>query len=196
MTIHHVLIDYENVQPENVAQLQGHPVDVFVFVGANQAKIPFELASAVQSLGARGRYIKIAGSGRNALDFHIAYYLGELASADPTGTFYVVSKDKGFDPLLRHVQDRGATVRRLAALAELPLLQLSTDRPEDEKVAAIVKNLAGLGHSRPRKVKTLSNMINALFSKNLSDEELMRLIEMLSERGYVRTQNGRVSYNL
>lgn len=197
MTIrHYVLIDYENVQPKNLAVLKGHPVKIVVFVGTNQTKVPFELAAAIQSLGEHAEYLKISGSGRNALDFHIAFYLGELVERDRSGTFHVISKDTGFDPLIRHLKDRGIKATRSRDLAEMPFLQIPYEKPDDEKVSAIVKNLSGRGHSRPRKVKTLANTINALFSKNLSQEELDRLVELLRQRGYIRIKDGGVSYKL
>ena len=45
-----VLVDFENVQPRNLGVLQQHPFTVLVFVGANQSRIPFDLAEAMQSL--------------------------------------------------------------------------------------------------------------------------------------------------
>ena len=51
MVTNYVLIDFENVQPRNLEILSNHPFKVFVFVGASQAKIPFELAAAMQHLG-------------------------------------------------------------------------------------------------------------------------------------------------
>ena len=47
MKKNYVLIDYENVQPKNLGVLKGHDFKVMVFVGANQTKIPFELAEAL-----------------------------------------------------------------------------------------------------------------------------------------------------
>jgi hypothetical protein len=52
----------------------------------------------MQRLGEHARYVRIGGTGRNALDFHLAFYLGELVQRDPGGVFRVVSKDGGFDP--------------------------------------------------------------------------------------------------
>lgn len=37
----------------------------------------------MQALGEQAGYVEIAGSGPNALGFHIAYYIGELASKEP-----------------------------------------------------------------------------------------------------------------
>ena len=107
-----MLIDYENVQPKNLEILENHPFKVFVFVGANQVKVPFDLAVAMQSLGKGAKYIKISGNGPNALDFHIAYYIGELASQDPKGYFHIISKDTGFDPLIKHLKTKNIRVLR------------------------------------------------------------------------------------
>lgn len=63
-----VLIDYENVQPEAMSALVEEHFNVIVFVGANQAKVSFEVASALQQLGDRAQYIKISGNGSNALE--------------------------------------------------------------------------------------------------------------------------------
>ncbi len=74
---------------------------------------------ALQARGERGRYVRINANGRNALDFHIAFYLGELAAKEPAASFHVISKDDGYDPLLDHVRSRGIDARRSATLASL-----------------------------------------------------------------------------
>lgn len=192
----HILVDYENVQPTNLATLEGHPVKVVVFVGANQSKVPFDLAEALQTLGENAEYQKISGSGRNALDFHIAFYLGELVQLDPEAHFHVISKDTGFDPLLKHLEERGIDVGRSRDIAELPFLRIRGVQSDDDKLKAIVKNLAARGQSRPRKTKTLANTINNLFAENFSEAESLKLVELLEKRGYIRVKNGQVTYRL
>lgn len=196
MQTNYVLIDLENVQPRNLELLAKHPFKVFVFVGANQSKISFDLASAMQRLGAEATYVKIAGNGRNALDFHIAYYIGELSAKDPDAHFHVISRDTGFDLLIKHLKTRNVHIQRESDLAEIPLLRMSDKTTDDEKVEAIVKNLAGRGQSRPRKVKTLANTINSLFTKQLGQPELMAIVEELRKREYIEVSEGSVSYKL
>jgi diadenosine tetraphosphate (Ap4A) HIT family hydrolase len=169
---------------------------VLVFVGANQSRIPYDLAEAMQSLGESAQYIKIASSGKNALDFHIAYYIGELAAQNPGAHFHIISRDTGFDPLVRHLRGRKIKVQRERDLGEIPVLRVSSASSHDEKVAAIVKNLAGRGQSRPRKVRTLSNTINSLFTEKLSEEQLAELVRELERRQYIRVKDGNVSYHL
>ncbi|RME33561.1 MAG: NYN domain-containing protein [Gammaproteobacteria bacterium] len=196
MATNYVLIDFENVQPANLEVLNKYPFRVLVFVGGNQTKVPFDLASAMQELGESARYIKIAGSGKNSLDFHIAYYIGELAAGEPDAYFHIISRDTGFDPLIKHLKSRKIRVQRESDLAEIPVLRMSNATCCADKIEAIVSNLAGRGQSRPRKIKTLSNTINSLFTDKLSDEQLAALVKELEQRRYIKITNDNVSYNL
>jgi hypothetical protein len=192
----YVLIDFENVQPKNLSILAAHPFKVFVFIGANQTKVPRHVAVGMQALGDRANYVEIDGSGPNALDFHIAYYIGELAAADPTGSFHIISKDKGFDPLIRHLKGKGISVRRESDLAEIPHLRIPKKAKKDDMIDAIVKNLVGRGPSRPRKIKTLQNTINNLVSETLDDAKLAALINELQKRKLIVVDKGNIKYTL
>lgn len=191
-----VLIDYENVQPRNLELLSKHPFKVFVFVGANQSKIPFQLAESMQKLGNDGEYIRISGNGKNALDFHICFYLGQLQIRHPDSCFHIISKDAGFDPLISHMKSQGVRIQREKDLAEIPVLQMSRAKSNEDKIAAIVKNLAGRGQSRPRKVRTLANTINSLFTEQLPEVELMLLVKLLQQQKYIVVDDCNVSYKL
>jgi hypothetical protein len=116
-----VLIDFENTQPKDVASLNGGRYKVKVFLGAHQAKIPLAIARALQALGAHAEYIQITGDGNNAVDFHIAYYIGRFAATTPDANFHVISNDTGFDPLLKHLREQGISCQRLPSLARSPL---------------------------------------------------------------------------
>ena len=196
MATQYVLIDFENVHPKNLELLTTHPFKVFVFVGANQTKVPFDLADSMQLLGRSARYIKISGNGQNALDFHIAYYVGELAAKDPDAHFHIISKDRGFDPLIKHLKGRKIRIQRERDLAEIPILRVSNTTSSDEKIAAIIKNLGGRGQARPRKVRTLENTINTLFTKKLDKNELSSLIKELQKRKLIVVNQSNVSYKL
>lgn len=196
LATNYVLIDFENVHPKNLELLTTHPFKVFVFVGANQTKVPFDLADSMQLLGNDAKYIKISGNGQNALDFHIAYYVGELAGKDPDAHFHIISKDKGFDPLIKHLKSRGVRIQRESDLAEIPILRVPSTTSSDEKIAAIVKNLGGRGQSRPRKVRTLENTINTLFTKKLDKNELASIVKEMRKRKLIVVNQGNVSYKL
>jgi len=149
MRINYVLIDFENVQPESLAGLQQDHFKVLVFVGANQTKVPFEVAHAMQSMGGKAEYVKITGNGSNALDFHIAFYIGQLSAAEPGSTFRIISKDKGFDPLVRHLNARGISCQRLA---EIPVEATKTSLGAANSLVKPAKKAAA-------KKKTAKNMV-------------------------------------
>lgn len=191
----YVLVDFENVQPKNLALLAKHPFRVFVFVGAQQSKVPFDLANAMQALGQNASYVKITGTGKNALDFHIAYYLGELVARAPEATIYVISKDKGFDPLVRHLKSKGVVASRRVDVAEIPELRIPVSRGKDEQVEAVIENLQARGNSRPRKLSTLQNTINHLLDKKLSGNEMNAFVNKLKKRKVIAVDGTKVTYN-
>ena len=196
MKTNYLLIDYENVQPKSLALLDGVPFKVYVFHGANQTKVSIEFARKLQKLGENATYVQIEGNGSNALDFHIAFTIGELSKADPSGYFHIISKDTGFDPLIRYAKQRKILVQRSRDIADIPILKLSNVKTRHEKVAAIVQNLTTRGQSRPRKVKTLSSTINSLFQKTLTDPEIAELVAALHKAGHITIDGENVSYQL
>lgn len=196
MRTNYVLIDFENVQPESLAALDAEYFKVMVFVGANQTKLSFDIANAMQRFGARAEYIKIAGNGSNALDFHIAYYIGRISVQDPSAYFHIISKDAGFDPLIKHLKDRKIPVVRSKSIEDIPMLKVSNSKDPEEKIAAILANLRQRGASKPRTLKTLGSSISALFQKQLQESELGVILEKLQANGYIVVTGTKVSYAL
>jgi len=190
----YILIDFENVQSKNLEILSGHTFTLIVFVGTNQKKVSFEFATALQELGKNARYQKVSGNGSNALDFHIAFYIGELAAKDQDAYFHIISRDKGFDPLIAHLRERKIYALRHTDLSEIPFVRISNAKTLEEKIDAIVVSLTSRGSSRPRKVKTLASTVNALFMKTLDDTEQTTLITELEKRRHIIVSNQSVSY--
>ena len=196
MRINYVLIDLENVQPASLAGLDAEFFKVLIFVGASQTKISFELASVAQRLGERATYIKISGNGSNALDFHIAYYIGKLAQQDPTAYFHIISKDTGFDPLVQHLKSQKIGVTRSKDIGDIPLFKAANSKTLQEKAGVVIANLKQRGASKPRTVKTLSSTILSLFQKQLPGEELTLLLAELQAAGAITITENKVSYAL
>lgn len=133
---HFVLIDYENVHVKTLALLKSEEFNVRVFLGKSSTRIHSELAIAMQKLGARGDYIMLESSGSNALDFHIAYYLGVLVSANPDADFHVISKDTGFDPLIAHLKSREIAASRSVSIEAMPCFKGTTSIPAPDQNSA------------------------------------------------------------
>jgi hypothetical protein len=192
----YVLVDYENVQPSALALLDGEHFKVFVFVGASQTKVGFEAAAALQRMGKQAEYVKIIGNGSNALDFHIAYFIGQLAAADPAGYFHIISKDTGFDPLIQYLKTQKILAGRVRDVIDIPLVKAANSKSPTEKLDVVVANLKQRGASRPRTLKTLSSTVSSLFQKQLSTEELEGLLDLLQKNGFVMVNKTKVSYSL
>lgn len=196
MRTNYVLIDYENVQPEALSVLDAEHFKVIVFVGANQTKITLESATALQRMGDKAEYIKISGNGSNALDFHIAYYIGQLAEKDPTAYFHIISKDTGFDPLIQHLKSKKIFAARSRDVKDIQLVKVASTKTPSDKIAIIISSLVQRGASKPRAIKTLSSTINAIFLKQLTEDEVASLLKGLQAKGIIAVNGTKVTYSL
>ena len=159
-------------------------------------KVSFEVASALQRMGERAQYVKIANNGSNALDFHIAFYIGQLAAQEPDAYFHIVSKDTGFDPLIRHLKCKDILASRSSDVNEIPIVRAATAQAPTQKLAIIVADLKRRGAAKPRTPKTLSSTINSLFQKQLSESDLANLLSELEKQGVIAIKDTKISYSL
>lgn len=112
----HVLVDFENVQPtfEEVAKLAPGVTEVWLFHGPHQVKLAEQFKSAHDGVIA----VPISRTGKNALDFHLSFYLGYVAAKHPTGRLTVIANDKGYDPMIVHAKALGFTTQRIGFRAK------------------------------------------------------------------------------
>ena len=196
MRTNYVLIDFESLQPDALDQLAHDHFRLLVFVGASQAKLPFEFATSMQQLGSRAQYIKISGNGPNALDFHIAFYIGQIAASDPSAYFHIISKDTGFDPLIQHLKSKKIFAGREKAVNDIPLVKASTSKSPSDRIEVVLAKLQQLKASKPRTVATLSSTIASLFQKQLSVEDVASVVQGLVSQGHVCVTGTKVTYTL
>jgi PIN domain len=188
-----VLIDSENVKPESIEKLKYDHFRVYVFVGQNQKRLDFAIAHAVHSLGSNGTYVPISGQGPNALDFHIAYYVGKLSAADPEACFHIISKDKGFDPLIKHLKEQKIFCSRCSSVSEIQFVKSSNKLQAKERAAEFYKKRIASTKARPATVAALQSTILSHFYK-LSPEEVANVVEALKQAGYVVVNGKKVTY--
>ncbi|QZN82302.1 hypothetical protein K5K93_07790 [Stenotrophomonas sp. DR822] len=203
-----VLIDFENVQPPSLKELAAPGFTVLVFVGASQARISMDVAEAMQALGSQGRYIRCHGSGPNALDFHIAFYIGEMAASDPKVFFHIISKDTGFDPLVAHLRSRGLQAGRCTSVADLPMFRSARQKaaaaaspatktmPPDTRLVHLRDWLVRQDKARPGSKAALHNSINNLFQKALPAGEVNALVQQLQQKKWIVLEGNKVCYQV
>ncbi len=176
----YILIDFENVKPTaaDLKLVRGAEYRVLLFHGPHQNKFDADIVKALLPLGDQVELIQCERVGKNALDFHIAFYLGrmipglEIAAALPgkSASFFIVSKDSGFDVLLGHVQELGYGAARVASVREALGVDEAMDAaliPEPAakvappKKAALAKPVATAEKMPTAKAQPAKKMANA-----------------------------------
>jgi len=133
----HVLLDYENVQPteEELRAMVPEASQVWVFHGPHQRQIEQRFAS----FGAGVMAVPISKTGKNALDFHLSFYMGYIASRNKASSIVIVANDKGYEPMLEHAKAMGFAVRQQGHGRAKPAASAKTTpaaKPAAKKVAA------------------------------------------------------------
>lgn len=128
MKNNYILVDFENIQNIDLESIRNKSFYVKIFVGTNQTKIPIDLVLKSQELLGQIEWIQINGSGKNALDFHIAFVLGKITQKDPEAFFHIISKDTGFDPLIAYIKDQKILCKRSTDISAVmdSIMALST----------------------------------------------------------------------
>lgn len=192
-----LLVDYENVQKVDLQRVPPH-MQVRIFVGASQAKVPMDLVEQAQALGSRLKWVRIDGQGSNALDFHIAFHLGEALATAPKARYVILSRDKGFDPLIKHLVARGAAVRRVASQADAMPAAAPAQPAQDPRVRRVLELLGKVDKkSRPRKRKTLTTQVASYFrnEKRLPPDEVTALVDRLFADRLISEVNQVLTYH-
>jgi hypothetical protein len=105
-TTQHVFVDFENVSEIDYEIIRNKSVHFVLMVGAKQTKLDITLVEELLNNASSVEVIRLTMIGKNALDFTLAYYLGRTVLSYPFGRYHIVSKDKGFDPLIEHLKTK------------------------------------------------------------------------------------------
>ena len=190
-----ILIDYENVHtfsPADLSVLKAGEVRVKLFLGVHNKEIGVDLVEALLPIGGRVELIRLRAAGPNALDLLIAFYVGKLWHETPESTFYIISKDADYDPLVRNLQAIGVDVHRRTCIADVERDVPAATPSLDDLVVAATAALCKNPH-RPSTLKTLRNLLNV--KKELTEEQVQELIGALTRNGLVQIVGNKVSYN-
>jgi hypothetical protein len=186
-----IYVDFENVP--NVEIQETTDTKILIFIGQSQKRLSTSIVKTIQPLGKNVEWIQINGTGKNALDFHIAYYLA-MNKALPNTEHYIISKDAGFDPLIAHVNSLGQKVKRVVSFADV-FQKIGLGKELEGKYKKVKENLMKQQKTkRPKSRKTLSSFIEATFQKKISTGETNKLIENLFRDGLLEEKSKRISY--
>jgi hypothetical protein len=221
--MNHVFVDFENGQNVDLSLIGNKAVSFTLLLGANQ-KLSGELAERLMEHAASLQFIRLTSSGRNALDFTLAYYIGRAAISDPTGYFHIISKDTGFDPLIEHLKSRQIEAHRHNDCTTLTLSHMGASQvkkaavvvpktavvkpkaatvapkagaasPEDA-MSRVLGQLRKNANSRPKREKTLKSQLLSLL-KPMNEGGVEALIAKLQKAKHLTIDaKGAVAYTL
>lgn len=147
MSKHLLLVDYENVPKVDLSFLDdSYRAIIFVGAGQNPPKAASKPGTAHRFR--RVEFQKIAGTGKNALDFHIAFQLGRMFETETQTVCIVVSRDKGFDPLLLHLNGNGLRCRRVESFVDLLVSPAPAPNVDETRMDSDAVKCTRCGQSR------------------------------------------------
>lgn len=190
----HLLIDFENIQPQNLDNLPTEDTHIWLFLGAVHKNLPIELVQSLLRFGERAHLIRLQKTGKNALDFYLSYYLGQITATDPQAAIGILSRDGGYDILVEHIAEnqQAQSIIRLATLNEVQaapkivnyenFATLSEKQPENTPVTkktilpifqAALTALRAPDAFRPSRLHNLQlNLRNHILCKLIAEQDL------------------------
>lgn len=206
--ITYVMVDYENVQP-SVSKLITNPQTHFIiFVGHQQDKIHFEIVSMLHSIGDRAEYVKIHGTASNALDLHIAFFIGKIIQKNSSASFIIISNDKGYDPLISYLKSIGTKIVRHSipstsknnkpSVKSVPSMQpIMTAEKREKHITRVINTLSVMKNNKPKSHTGLGGVIKSTGdSKEISKDEIDKIVNILIDRGIVNPDGPQFTYCL
>ena len=215
--VNHVFVDFdfENVHEIDAALFGNKTVSLTLLLGPRQTKLDVSLVEKLLARAAFVQLVRLTSTGRNALDFTLAYYVGRAVLADPTGYFHIISRDKGYDPLVEHLRSKHIHAHRHDDFTTLnftrvakpptattpppaaatPPVTPQKPKPQtkpkaqppvlDERAAQVQEHYRKPSATRPKNREKLVSFLVAHFGHKISEEDAAAIIESLRKAGHL-----------
>lgn len=213
--LNHVFVDFENIRDVDLDVIGKRAVSFTLLVGPQQKKLDAELVEKLFAHAASVQLVRLASSGKNALDFILTYYVGRAVAFDPTGCFHIISGDKGFDPLVKHLQGKRIDISRHESFAALPFVvpvkAAKTEKPApvpvraaaakpkavakpktpvparipDDPMVRVLEHLRKPSATHPKNKKRLVSYLVAYFGRKITEADALALVDSLRSAGYI-----------
>ncbi len=201
-----VLIDYENLPNINLKEVEDGRTEIHIFVGKNQHKISIDVVMQMQRMGSKAHWVRISRAGKNNLDFHLCFVMGQLHERKPIeNPFFVLSKDKGFDSVVAFANEWGRKCYRIEEISQMQNPEAVKEalrvpkKPQKvgKKLELILETLRKQKpQSRPRKLRTFKNFVEANFAPLVEELKIEGILKELRMAGRIFEENGRMVYRL
>jgi hypothetical protein len=189
-------VDYENVGNLNRINLNNYDKTI-IFVGAKQNMINFGDDIYFKPIDIT--YIKITEVNKNNLDLHLAYYLSDYNQIAPKSvTFEVISNDRAFAPLIKHIN---LNIRNCIQVGWTNKVKTNAKpiliKGENKKTPHLINNITYMPvTARPKSLDALCNHIQTYMRVKKNVElEVQKYIQELLKEGVINIDNELVKYN-
>lgn len=205
--MNHVFVDFENVSECDLT-LIGTKMASFTFLlGAKQTKMNTTLVEKLLEHAASVELVRLASSGKDALDLALSYYLGRKVLTDPTAYFHIISRDKGYDPLVEHLRSRHIHARRHDDFSSLTFSYKPREKPAAVQVVKpaeggddlklVLERLRKSANNRPKKKATLLSHLKSMLGKDATDADAAQMFEKLCKTSHLSLgAKGAITYHL
>ena len=178
------LIDFENVTSAGISGIQRLTKEdkVYIFYTVNASNMSFAAHLNLLSSPAEVIYYNVTSGGKNALDFHLASFLGYLISKGEDKNFCIISNDKGYDHVKSFWERNGLSAGiTINSSPSINRALLPAERPFTSKIQQTV-----IQHGIPQEqLKTAEMSENANSANNASEEKTE---ETASEKTEISTE--------
>ncbi|XHR29696.1 MAG: PIN domain-containing protein [Chthoniobacteraceae bacterium] len=182
----YVFVDFENVHEIDFSVIGNKSVSFTLLLGAKHTRLDVKLVETMMQHAASVHLLRLSSSGKNALDFTLAFYLGQGASTDPTGYFHIVSRDKGFDPMIEHLRSRHINVRRHDDFSTLTFaFPAKTTSQPDELFTRVLEHLRNNKTNRPKRKNTLVRHLVGFAGNHGNEQCVLGVIDTLQKAGHI-----------
>jgi hypothetical protein len=186
-----LFVDYENVTDLSGIDLNSYD-EVYLFLGAKQTKVDFSKFPSQRIVDLK--VIKVDTVGKDSLDMHISLYLGRFDALLPKEIeFDVLSNDKGYDGVLKYINDSGRKTKRVSLKRVTPQGaesgQKSTQQPRKPKTSQkrainselqdAIEKFRNRTSGRPKSFSGLQNMLKS-HKVTFTESELFSTLRRVS----------------
>ena len=186
-------VDYENVGSLEELNFSNYE-RVFIFCGPKNTRIK------VGELPTTGfchiELIRVATTGANNLDFHLAFHLGRFHEVTKKEVdFHIISNDNGFNGLVNHLKALGRRCKKVTTKSIIPK---KTSSPSLSKAASlVVSRLKQLDEpKRPQKKASFMNWIKSQCQGIANSVQPEAVCTELVNAAFIQESEGDITYQI
>lgn len=171
------LVDYENVHEAGLSGLNrlDTNAEVYIFYSKNADKLNFDLLNKIIKSKATVITKKVDVNTKNALDFQLSFFAGELAAKYPNCEIDIVSKDQGYDCLTLFTKNDNVKLNRVLNLSGYNSLKQKSEL--QQKVSDALKEIEIEGQNKDDLINFIVDKIQTLKTKNAINNNLQKYLK-------------------